>query len=749
MAPTRTVGSSTRILPLINAGHVSSIWHDILLMPPPPSANSFAPRHPGPPFPACTFSFVCRAAAKSPSAADRGGSQKLRRRDDPLFLREKRVIVLGLDGSRIKVQTDLESETSSPSPSPSPSQSSSSSSSASSWASSSASSPAGLLAASPWNLGILPQTCVLASRSMSMFSRWDAANNNGDSASGGSDGRKDEPSPPPVNAERAADSLLTACDNVPLEALEIGSQARDPGDAYEVFPLLAIPLRLQGSGRNSMPISWRIVTIAADDELVTSEKLKHSLGDLLDRVREWATKSESFGEIAAPGRSPNPFFGASHSLAEEAEGEAEGNQSGLEDSRAKGQEKKARGGVIVGGTLTRISRMDGRDSMIGRVALGAENLEEEWGMSARESEEAERAEQAARQAREAEQAEQAKEAEQTVLHAHSTQSVDFAAMMKKNGEWLQNPESAGRRAVSAAKVAAAAAAAAAGSVKSQVVTGVTAAAAATFETSQKAAESVKLQVSSLLSQRNGPVLTLKPNLPPLSPPVTNPSRPPPLTPSSQSPRPTPSPRPPPITTASRSPPLTPSSQSPRLASSSPTPPLSPSSRKPPPITTPSRSPSHTPSSQTPPLAPLSRSPPLTPSSQSPRLSSSRPPPITPSSRSPPHTPSSRSPGLTLSSRPPPLSPSSRSPPLAPSPRSPRPTPPSRSPPLSPPSQSPPSHFLISSPSSHYFVSVPSSNSLVSIPSSHSLISIPSSHSLSLLHRLSIPLCSPLQPKITS
>ncbi|CAI6001740.1 unnamed protein product [Closterium sp. NIES-64] len=140
---------------------------------------------------------------------------------------------------------------------------------------------------------------------MSMFSRWDT--NDGDS--GGSGGCKDEPGVSERDSDandgdsvkELRDSLfLTACDNVPLEALEIGSQARELGDTYEVFPLLAMPLRLLGSGRNSMPISWRIVTIAADDELVTSGKLKHSLSDLLDRVREWAKELESFDKIAAP-----------------------------------------------------------------------------------------------------------------------------------------------------------------------------------------------------------------------------------------------------------------------------------------------------------------------------------------------------------------------------------------------------------------------------------------------------------------
>ncbi|CAI5457769.1 unnamed protein product [Closterium sp. Yama58-4] len=286
MERTRIVGSSTSLLPLINAGHVSSIWHDILLIPPPaspPSGSSSPPRHRSvSPFSTPAFSFVCRSA-KSLSA-DCGGSRRLRRRDDPLFLREKRMVVIALDGSLTKVHpSPAESQ-------PSPAESQTSPSSA-------------LLQASPWNLGILPQTCVLASRCMSIFSRFDAK---GDS--GGSDGRQGE-----SRDNELTESLLTACDNAPLEALEIGSQARDPGDVYDVFPLLAMPLRLRGSGRNSMPISWRIVTIATDDELVTSGQLKHSLRNLLDRVREWAKKSDCFGEIVGPVTPPSSIP-SSHSL---------------------------------------------------------------------------------------------------------------------------------------------------------------------------------------------------------------------------------------------------------------------------------------------------------------------------------------------------------------------------------------------------------------------------------------------------
>ncbi|CAI5531810.1 unnamed protein product [Closterium sp. Naga37s-1] len=274
---------------------MSSIWHDILLIPPPSPANEFSsPRHPGPPFPACTFSFVCRSA-KSPSADCGPGSRKLRRRDDPLFLREKRKVVLGLDGSRIK--TTLPSLT----------------------------------------------------------------------------------PPPPVKH-----SLLHSTIRCFVVLLQTRSQLLPANLSLlsSSLPLLALPVFL------------------------------------------------SLRFLVPAGRSPNPCLGASSSLsfAEAAEKEARGRPFGLQGLRTKSLERGAWGGGSGGsggGALIRTSRIGGRDSLIGRVTLGAEEPEEEWGKSGRKSEEAEdQAEQAARQAREAEEAEkaaeQAREAEQTVLYAHST-----------------------------------------------------------------------------------------------------------------------------------------------------------------------------------------------------------------------------------------------------------------------------------------------------------------------------------------
>ncbi|CAI5514703.1 unnamed protein product [Closterium sp. Naga37s-1] len=217
-------------------------------------------------------------------SADRGSESRRRRgeNEDPLLesLREKRkVVVLTLDGSLSTSANHVQSDR----------------------ANSKSESETAALTSSmaPWNLGILPQTCVLASRSMSMFSRGDVATN-------GSNGTKEDP-------ESLRDSLLlTACDNAPLEALEIGSQARDPGDVYDVLPLLAMPLRLLGSGRNSMPISWRIVTIATDDKLVANGQLKHfKLRKLLDRVEDWAKTSDFFGEIEGPALSCQCVLGPS------------------------------------------------------------------------------------------------------------------------------------------------------------------------------------------------------------------------------------------------------------------------------------------------------------------------------------------------------------------------------------------------------------------------------------------------------
>ncbi|CAI7826659.1 unnamed protein product [Closterium sp. NIES-54] len=631
---TRTVGSSTSLLPLINAGHVSSIWHDILLIPPPPSpasGSSSPPRHPSvSPFPTSAFSFVCLP----PEIPLRRfcGSRKLRRRDDPLFLLEKRMVVMALDGSLTKVQTSPSSA---------------------------------LLLASPWNLGILPQTCVLASRSMSMFSRWDAT---GDS--GGSDGRQDN---------ELTDSLLTACDNAPLEALEIGSQARDPGDVYDVFPLLAMPLRLLGSGRNSMPISWRIVTIAADDELVTSGQLKHSMRDLLDRVREWAKKSESFGEIVGPGvdEAEEEEWGKTAREADEKEQVEKAARQAWEAEEtetAAEQREQAREAVhavlyahstwrILCPTLRRpaLKRLENRhcgSSHLPEKGHGSSHLpenhhdgshlpgkqqqqqqeEEErqdrlfrspvisrhmssalpvpsWSFSSSPSspssspshsasyKAASLPSKAARSRRAAYQTRQSRSDTDMLPGRHGRVEADFSSRelwasgagvrwhshdftsMIKNSDCHHNSESSGRLAVSAAKVAAAAAA---------------------------AVEAVKTQL----------------HLPPRSPPLTPSSRSHLLTPSSRSP---------PLTPSSRSPPLTPSSRSPHLTFSTQSPPF-----------TPSQSPPLPPSSQSPPLPPSSQSPPLPPSSQSPPLPPSSQSPLTPLPLSPPLTPLSQSPPLTLS-----------------------------------------------------------------------------------------------------
>ncbi|GJP61753.1 hypothetical protein CLOP_g18890, partial [Closterium sp. NIES-67] len=138
------------------------------------------------------------------------------------------------------------------------------------------------------------------------------------------------------------DSLLTACDNSPLEAVEIGSQAREPGDVYDVLPLLAMPLRLLGAGRNSMAISWRIVTIAADDELVTSGELKLLGPDLLDQVRKWAGNSDfGYGEIAGP-VNPRDLF-SSPSLGEDGEGEAWVGPSQGQATEVKSEEQGGSG----------------------------------------------------------------------------------------------------------------------------------------------------------------------------------------------------------------------------------------------------------------------------------------------------------------------------------------------------------------------------------------------------------------------
>ncbi|CAI5524289.1 unnamed protein product [Closterium sp. Naga37s-1] len=573
---------------------------------------------------------------------------------------------------------------------------------------------------------------------MSMFSRWDAT---GDS--GGSDGRQDN---------ELTDSLLTACDNAPLEALEIGSQARDPGDVYDVFPLLAMPLRLLGSGRNSMPISWRIVTIAADDELVTSGQLKHSMRDLLDRVREWAKKSESFGEIVGPGRSPNLCFGAfpSPSPAEAENREAGESQSGLQDFKSNERGAWGGGSGGVGGSLRRISRIKGRYSKVEHEKRGVDEAEEEeWGKTAREADEKEQVEKAARQAWEAEetetaaeQREQAREAVQAVLYAHSTWLILCPTLRRPALRRLENrhcgsshlPEKGhgsshlpekhhdgshlpgkqqqqqeeeeerqdrlfrspviSRHMSSALPVPSwsfSSSPSSPSSSPSHSASYKAASLPSKAARSRRAAYQTRQSRSDTDISATGVWRLISPPESYGLPGLVSAAHSSLLSPSHSLSGLTLKLHLPP-----RSPPLTPSSRSPLLTPSSRSPPLTPSSRSPP-LTPSSRSPHLTFStqsppftpSQSPPLPPSSQSPPLPPSSQSPPLPpSSQSPPLPPSSQSPPLPPSSQSPPLPPSSQSPPLPPSSQSPPLPPSSQSPL-TPLPLSPPLTPLSQSPP------------------------------------------------------------
>ncbi|CAI5943002.1 unnamed protein product [Closterium sp. NIES-65] len=228
------------LLALIGAGHVVSIWHDVILFSPtstPASPRSSRDKLPAP------LNFICTSGKSSSFAASLSGR---RRR-------------LSLDGS-VRVD-DAEQR--------------------------------------PWNVGIIPQTCVLAPapseptqtalspnkpvatirrdffRSLSVPSvPFDDPL--GDTFSDTSDDPFAEPG--------AAFPVIL--DNAPLEAVEVGARERDPGDVFPVLPLLALPVRLRpGLGSE---VSWKLVVVAADDPLVEAGETAAVAATALPQVKAWA-----------------------------------------------------------------------------------------------------------------------------------------------------------------------------------------------------------------------------------------------------------------------------------------------------------------------------------------------------------------------------------------------------------------------------------------------------------------------------
>ncbi|GJP43081.1 hypothetical protein CLOM_g2578 [Closterium sp. NIES-68] len=243
------------LLPLIRAGDIVSIWHDVILSCASPDASNAPlrasprtvinpPTRDAPTGTIPLLNFICTSSKSSSFAASLAGR---RRR-------------LALDGS-VKVD-DSEQR--------------------------------------PWNLGIIPQTCVLAPSPAT-------------SATSPSALPADRPIPAADDDLYPFDSSEAACDpcdpfsrpdsgaafpvildNAPLEAVEVGAKERDPGDVFPVLPLLALPVRLR-SGLGS-EVSWKLVVVAADDPLVLAHQVEILAETILPRVKAWA--AGGFGGFA-------------------------------------------------------------------------------------------------------------------------------------------------------------------------------------------------------------------------------------------------------------------------------------------------------------------------------------------------------------------------------------------------------------------------------------------------------------------
>ncbi|CAI5497111.1 unnamed protein product [Closterium sp. Naga37s-1] len=222
-----------------------------------------------------------------------------------------------------------------------------------------------------WNSGVLPQTCLLASCNAAN-SR--AASDGTASAAAGADRAisanaraESTTAAPRVDAtatappgDRDDDSVSTPFfDYAPVDAIEIGSQVREPGDAYAVFPLLAFPVRpyrsaTNAAGRSSAggrdgddeapfgdaDVSHKLLVIAADDPLIVGTRCNGAsarttfrkgsyvgrpgtapaggsvaTGGLARRIAEVIQWVQQSGFTTVPGRYENGLFrGASQSI---------------------------------------------------------------------------------------------------------------------------------------------------------------------------------------------------------------------------------------------------------------------------------------------------------------------------------------------------------------------------------------------------------------------------------------------------
>ncbi|CAI7846261.1 unnamed protein product, partial [Closterium sp. NIES-53] len=305
------------LLPLIQAGHVASIWHDVLLTPPLLTQSS-SPRLQASPFLAASsanellfpstaaetesddfggryaanddyvslsaFTFVCTSSKTSSAdhAANRGGSHF------PQSARSHR------KNSLVNFKSETQISTSPRSLSPRSLSPGSLSPNSLSPRSTRPALPCQRLdldgslspddsAPRPWNLGIMPQTCVLSPIAAQPSDVATDANVSPPSS-------PSVASPGPESPRESGDSAFPVIfDNAPIEAVEIGTRQREPGEAYPVLPLLAQPVRLHNETRSE--VSWKLVVIAIDDPLVSARRMDVVSRKLLPMVRRWVRES--------------------------------------------------------------------------------------------------------------------------------------------------------------------------------------------------------------------------------------------------------------------------------------------------------------------------------------------------------------------------------------------------------------------------------------------------------------------------
>ncbi|CAI5484570.1 unnamed protein product [Closterium sp. Yama58-4] len=267
---------SGNILPLIADGTVKALWHDILLFPPPPSSSAASPTSPEaasygdviptytssfsttPPPPDNLCYFVC-TRTRSAEAGGAGGGGAGKASNSAFRVRRRRLLLSGT--------TEFDEDEN-----------------------------------VPWNMGILPQTCVLACGAVA-----DAAND------GGSPGKASKPAPQSAigpasagnesGAAGSSDGFASLFDYAPIQAIEIGSAPREIGDAYGVIPLAALPVQRPNMGGSE--VSYRMIVIAADDPLMIPEASGYNgfgvatiregqiaeREELQEEVERWAVRS--------------------------------------------------------------------------------------------------------------------------------------------------------------------------------------------------------------------------------------------------------------------------------------------------------------------------------------------------------------------------------------------------------------------------------------------------------------------------